>query len=207
VDLHSQQFVFAPNLVAVGSHGHGSQLVCSAYLPLMLWLTARWMRAGRLSDLGWLALAGGFQMLRGHAQIAFYTWLAVGIYLVVDALGSLLRAPASLPAKIGRAVAIGGAMALAFGIAGFYNLPLRDYAAWSIRGGSEGGGVGMLVFLQRWADDHSIQFKVLDPPAFVRQRLEQVRSASKFEIAGMSEVLFLLGWEPKQLWEGFRRAA
>jgi anti-anti-sigma regulatory factor len=71
----------------------------------------------------------------------------------------------------------------------------------------EGGGVGMLVFLQRWAGDHSIQFKVFDPPAFVRQRLEQVRSASKLEIAGMSEVLFLLGWEPKELWEGFRRAA
>src|SRR6185436_12993690 len=73
-------FVFAPNLVAVGSHGHGSQLVDSAYLPLMLWLATRWMRGGRLSDLGWLALAGGFQMLRGHAQIAFYTWLAVGLY-------------------------------------------------------------------------------------------------------------------------------
>ena len=26
----------------------------------------------------WLALAGGFQMLRGHVQICFYTWLAVG---------------------------------------------------------------------------------------------------------------------------------
>lgn len=71
----------------------------------------------------------------------------------------------------------------------------------------EGGGVGMLVFLQRWADDHSIQFKVFDPPAFVRERLEQVRSASKLEIAGMSEVLCLLGWEPRELWEGFRRAA
>ncbi len=71
----------------------------------------------------------------------------------------------------------------------------------------ESGGLGMLVFLQRWAGDHDIQFKVLDPPAFVRQRLEQVRSASELEIAGMSEVLFLLGWEPKELWEGFRKAA
>ena len=34
-------------------------------------------------------------------------------------------------------------MALAFGIAGFYNLPLRDYAQYSIRGGGVGGGVGM----------------------------------------------------------------
>ncbi len=70
----------------------------------------------------------------------------------------------------------------------------------------ESGGLGMLVFLQRWAGDHDIQFKVFDPPAFVRQRLEQVRSASELEIAGMSEVLFLLGWEPKELWEGFRKA-
>jgi len=71
----------------------------------------------------------------------------------------------------------------------------------------EGGGLGMLVFLQRWTSEHGIQFKVFDPPAFVRQRLEQVRSASEFEIAGTSEVLGLLGWEPKELWEGSRKAA
>src|SRR5262245_6242253 len=81
--LAGAAFVFAPNLVAVGSHGHGSQLVDSAYLPLLLWLAARWMRAGSFADLGWLALAGGSQMLRGHAQIAFYTWLAIGLLLVV----------------------------------------------------------------------------------------------------------------------------
>jgi len=66
----------------------------------------------------------------------------------------------------------------------------------------EGGGLGMLVFLQRWTSEHGIQLKVFDPPAFVRQRLEQVRSASELEIAGMSEVLALLGWEPKEVWEG-----
>ncbi|MEK7329412.1 MAG: hypothetical protein AAB113_01285, partial [Candidatus Eisenbacteria bacterium] len=124
--LGAAAFVFAPNLVAVGSHGHGSQLVDSAYLPLMLWLTARWMRGGGLANLGWLALAGGFQMLRGHAQIAFYTWLAIGLYLVVDVVASLARPSASSAppaAKLGRAVGVGAAMALAFGIAGFYNLP------------------------------------------------------------------------------------
>src|SRR5262249_44893710 len=48
-----------------------------------------------------------------------------------------------IPVKLGRALAVGAAMGLAFGIAGAYNLPLKDYARWSIRGGSEGGGVGM----------------------------------------------------------------
>jgi len=135
-------FVFAPNLVAVGSHGHGSQLVDSAYLPILLWLATRWMRRGRLSDLGWLALAGGFQLLRGHVQICFYTWLAVALYVMIEwAMGQ--KRPASLAQLSLRAAAVAAAAALAFGISGFYSLPLRDYARWSIRGSSEGGGVGM----------------------------------------------------------------
>ena len=133
-------FVFQPNLVAVGSHGHGSQLVDSAYLPLMLWLTARWLRKGTLPELGWLALAGGFQLLRGHVQICFYTWVAIGVYTAV-VLGASARKPGELPALALRALAIGGAAALAFGVAGVYNLPLRDYAQHSIRGAAAGGGV------------------------------------------------------------------
>ncbi len=145
--LGAVAFVFAPNLVAVGSHGHGSQLVDSAYLPLLLWLAARWMRRGGVHHLGWLALAGGFQMLRGHAQIAFYTWLAVALYLLVDVVlgspgGNRGERP-RLPTRLARAAGVGVAMALAFGLAGFYNLPLKDYARHSIRGGGADGGVGM----------------------------------------------------------------
>ncbi len=89
--LAAVAFVFAPNLVAVGSHGHGSQLVDSAYLPLMLWLAARWMRRGGLHHLAWLALAGGFQLLRAHVQICFYTWIAIALYLVVEWVAMLLK--------------------------------------------------------------------------------------------------------------------
>lgn len=133
-------FVFQPNLVAVGSHGHGSQLVDSAYLPLMLWLTTKWLRNGSLAGLGWLALAGGFQLLRGHVQICFYTWIAIGLYTATTILMAV-RSPAELTKLAIRGAAILGAAALAFGIAGVYNLPLRDYAAHSIRGATASGGV------------------------------------------------------------------
>lgn len=142
-------FVFQPNLVAVGSHGHGSQLVNSAYLPLMLWLAARWFRRGNLSDLGLLALAGGFQFLRGHIQICFYTWLAIALYAVVQ-LAATLRTPGELARTAARAASLGVAAALAFGLAGVYNLPLRDYAEHSIRGGGEGGGAG-LAYATGWS--------------------------------------------------------
>jgi hypothetical protein len=133
-------FLFAPNLIAVGSHGHGSQLVDSAYLPFMLWLATRWLRRGGTVHLAALALAGGFQMLRGHVQICFYTWLAIGVYALVEWVASL-RTPERRAVTL-RMVGIGCAAVLAVGLAGFYNLPLSDYAKYSIRGSSEGGGVG-----------------------------------------------------------------
>jgi len=137
--LGAAAFVFQPNLVAVGAHGHGSQLVDSAYLPLMLWLAARWLRKGTLGELGWLALAGGFQFLRGHVQICFYTWIAIAIYTVVK-LSLVARQPEELVKLSIRSAGLLGAAVLAFGIAGVYNLPLRDYARYSMRGASANGG-------------------------------------------------------------------
>lgn len=148
--LGAMAFMFAPNLVAVGSNGHGSQLVDSAYLPLLLWLAARWLRRGNLADLGWLVLAGGFQFLRGHVQVCFYTWMAVVLYGAVEVVAAL-RTPAELLPRVMRAVGLGVGAALAFGVAGVYNLPLKDYAQYSIRGGTDGsGGVGM-AYATQWS--------------------------------------------------------
>jgi anti-anti-sigma regulatory factor len=56
----------------------------------------------------------------------------------------------------------------------------------------EGGGLGMLLFLQVWIHSLGIQLKVFAPAAAVRQSLERTRPAS-VEIAGTSEVRSLLG--------------
>ncbi|HMJ22059.1 MAG TPA: STAS domain-containing protein [Terriglobales bacterium] len=59
---------------------------------------------------------------------------------------------------------------------------------------SVGGGViGMLVFLQRWAYDHDIRFKLFNPIRSVRERLEHASSLSAFEIASLDEMMALLG--------------
>ncbi len=141
-------FVFQPNLIAVGVHGHGSQLVDSAYLPLMLWLASRWLRAGRTPDLGWLALAGGFQFLRGHVQICFYTWMAIGLYALVQLVRGVRTDERNT--VIVRVLALGAAAALAFGVAGVYNLPLKDYAQYSMRASAAGGGAP-LEYATSWS--------------------------------------------------------
>lgn len=46
----------------------------------------------------------------------------------------------------------------------------------------EGGGLGMLLFLQRWAHDHDIQLKLFNPTKSVRDRLEPADSAPGLDI-------------------------
>jgi anti-anti-sigma regulatory factor len=56
----------------------------------------------------------------------------------------------------------------------------------------EGGGLGMLLFLQRWAYDHDIQFKLFNPTRSVRDRLALVNSITELDIATLHEMMALL---------------
>jgi anti-anti-sigma regulatory factor len=56
----------------------------------------------------------------------------------------------------------------------------------------EGGGLGMLVFLQRWAHDRDIRLKLFNPRQSVRDRLEYINSMREFDIATLDEMTALL---------------
>jgi anti-anti-sigma regulatory factor len=62
----------------------------------------------------------------------------------------------------------------------------------------EGGGLGMLVFLQRWACDHDIRFKLFNPTESVRDRLERASSMPEFDIATRDEMMALLACADSQ---------
>jgi hypothetical protein len=76
--LGATTLALTPNLVAVGAFGHGSQLMTAAYLPLLFLLFDRFARRGSLLALAGFAMAAALQLLRGHVQIVFYSWLALG---------------------------------------------------------------------------------------------------------------------------------
>ena len=135
-------FLSMPNLVAAGTFGHGSQLMDSAYVPWVLWLAARVFRAGKLGDVAWLALVLGFQMLRGHVQICYYTWLALGLYVVIEVAAGGADRP-DPRTRLTRAGGVVLALGLGLALSAFLYLPVHDYVKYSIRGGNENGGVGM----------------------------------------------------------------
>jgi anti-anti-sigma regulatory factor len=56
----------------------------------------------------------------------------------------------------------------------------------------EGGGLGMLMFLQQWAQDHHVHLKLFNPRHSVRARLENTSPQIDFEIVSLEELLDLL---------------
>lgn len=58
----------------------------------------------------------------------------------------------------------------------------------------EGGGLGMIWFLQRWAQDHEIQLKVFNPTDSVKARLADNPSMPQCEISTFEEMVVLLAY-------------
>ena len=131
-------FMLLPNYVAMGANGHGSQACAVAYMPLAL-LFARNLQIGRNRPkmAALLALSLGLQMLRGHVQISYYTFLLVGLLFIFESI-HLIRA-GERAALLKNGLFTAGAVAAALGIAAVLILPVREYAAYSIRGGGGGG--------------------------------------------------------------------
>jgi anti-anti-sigma regulatory factor len=55
-----------------------------------------------------------------------------------------------------------------------------------------GGGIGMLAFLQRWANDRGITLKLYSPSSAVLDELTRNRSAANFEIPTLHEMMGIL---------------
>jgi anti-anti-sigma regulatory factor len=58
----------------------------------------------------------------------------------------------------------------------------------------EGGGLGMLVSLQRWAQYHDIRLKLFNPRQSVRDGLLRANSMRQFDIATLDEMMAILVW-------------
>jgi hypothetical protein len=163
--IAAMTFMVMPNYVANGAYGHGSQACSTAYMPwamLLAWNIMKGVR--RRSTAALLAIVLGFQMLRGHLQIAFYTYLLIGILFVFESI-RLLRARAGRAAALDLA-AIAAAFAGAVGIAAVLLVPVHEYAALSIRGGGGAGGGLEYSYATNWSLHPKEMLTFIFPSAF-----------------------------------------
>jgi ABC-type transporter Mla MlaB component len=65
-------------------------------------------------------------------------------------------------------------------------------------GAIEGGGLGMLWFLQRWAEDHDIHFKLYNPINSVRDKLEHNNAMLRFDVVTFEEMMSFVTYADNQ---------
>ena len=56
----------------------------------------------------------------------------------------------------------------------------------------EGGGLGMLCFLQLWARDHNVRLKLVNPSSSLRDKLARANSVLRFDVAALEEMITLV---------------
>ena len=76
-----------PYMITMIVFGHGSQMMTAAYIPWVLYGVNRLKDSISIESLALLAILIGFQLQRGHVQIAYYSCMLAGAYF----LYSLIR--------------------------------------------------------------------------------------------------------------------
>lgn len=56
----------------------------------------------------------------------------------------------------------------------------------------DGGGLGMLVLLHRWAREHHVQIKLVNANHFVREMLERTRLTCVFDVSSVEDAVEIL---------------
>ena len=158
-------FLLMPYFNTMLVHGHGSQMMSLAYLPWLIWGLLRLHARRSLPAAALLALLTGMQLQRGHAQIAYYSLLLLGLFFVVLAVRSL-RDKDLTGGQRGRFVTLFAlAMIVGFGLAAVLYLPVMSYTPFSIRGGQLGGGTG-IEYATQWSFSFSETLTFLLPSFF-----------------------------------------
>jgi Bacterial membrane protein YfhO len=125
-------FMFTPYLITMQVFGHGSQMMTAAYIPWSLWAIDRLIEKFSWRNLGWAGLILGFQLQRGHVQIAYYSLMLAGLYVLFHFIYLISQKQYNrlLPMLGG----VAGAMILAGALSAVLFLPLQEYTPFSIRG-------------------------------------------------------------------------
>jgi hypothetical protein len=132
-------YMLTPFFIVMISAGHGSQMMTAAYLPWLIYATKRIFDNPDLKGLIILAIVAGFQLQRGHVQVAYYGWMAVGWYVVIEVIFRAIRKNWK-NFHLSAGYLLGGLL-LGIGMAAVLYIPSLAYVAHTIRGGSAGGGL------------------------------------------------------------------
>jgi hypothetical protein len=162
--LGSTAFMITPFMITMVVFGHGSQMMTAAYLPWIIWMTIKIMEKPSICNAGLLAILFGFQLQRAHAQIAYYTWMLAGAYVLYMLITNFKNQEKRKSTFIGFGSFTGAAI-LGIGIALLIYLPSIEYTPFSVRGGGTAGGADY-NYATSWSFHPKEMLTFLLPSAF-----------------------------------------
>lgn len=147
-------FMFTPFLITMEVFGHGSQMMTATYIPLAIWAVDRLLQNKNWLYLGIAALVIGLQLERAHIQIVYYSWMAIGLYLLFYLIWGRKdnKTVQEMLKGVGLVV---GALVLAFSLAAILYLSVYEYTPYSTRGATAGaagaGGGAGFEYATQWS--------------------------------------------------------
>jgi hypothetical protein len=162
-------YMLGPYGVGLAGEGHGSKLMALTYLPLVFLFTHRLFERRDLLSLGLLAASVGTLMLANHAQIAYYVFMLVGLFIIYRLILDARTHTREVLTATGMFAA---ALAIGLAISAYNYLSAYEYAQYSIRGGGTEGAAGGLAYeyATNWSW-HPAELLTLFVPGFFGFRL------------------------------------
>jgi len=147
--LSSVGFITLPYLIAMTAFGHGSQVMTASYIPIIILFLFKIFDRMSLLNLSIFTLLIGFQLQRGHVQICYYTWMMIGLYILIKNIFLLSQNSIHKIKIIKKNIYVLSSLLIGFLISSNLYFPVFSYLDNSIR--SEGGSGGGLSYATQWS--------------------------------------------------------
>ncbi|MCK5145106.1 YfhO family protein [bacterium] len=136
--LAATALLFAPPIVTYTVFSHNTKLLTAALIPIIFMLTHRLLDRRKIIDLCLLGIFVGFQLLRAHVQICYYTMMMLGLYWIYWLIGEI-RSKKSPGVLVQTTAMLAVALLAGLAMSSFLHLSVWEYSHYSIRGGSGSG--------------------------------------------------------------------
>ncbi|HOT95964.1 MAG TPA: YfhO family protein [bacterium] len=157
--------IFIPQFVAFTAYGHNTKFLAAVLIPVILLCAKKMMEEKNGLWFSLTALAIGFQMVRAHIQVSYYTFILLGIYFLYKEIADFRRSREIKP-LLHSAGLLAGAIAAGVLLSMILYTSVLDYQRYSIRGGStEGGGLDF-DYAANWSF-HPLEMVTFFIPSFM----------------------------------------
>tara|TARA_Y100000768_G_scaffold388432_1_gene384316 strand:- start:129 stop:2747 length:2619 start_codon:yes stop_codon:yes gene_type:complete len=138
--LSSLGFAVTPYMTGMLVHGHGSQVMTLCYMPWVFYAYIKLKDRQSIKNISILALLLALQLLRGHVQMAYYTWLMLAILIVIDLVYEFF---VKKNKEIKWVIYTFISLCLGFICSLSLYIPILSYTPFSTRSAGEGNGAGL----------------------------------------------------------------